>query len=128
MSTAGCTLNSVVSPAVTVNVSTWEASSAGPSLMTEAQAVSMAPLSSSTVTAPPAVKLGASLTAVIVNRNVTSAAVSSPLLAVPPSSDSVTVITVVPLASASTSKVRLPLLVSTAGCTLNSVVSAAATV
>ena len=84
--------------------------------------------SSRTVISEPALKLGLSLTAVRVNRKVTSSAVSSPLLAVPPSSDSDTVTTVEPLASVSTSKLRLPELVSTAGCTLNNVVSAAVTV
>ena len=64
----------------------------------------------------------------MVNRKVTSALVSAPELAVPPSSDRVTVTTQVPLASAVGSKVRLPLEVSTAGCTLNSVVSPATTV
>ena len=85
-------------------------------------------LSSFTVTAPPAPKAGSSLTAVIVSRKVDAAEVSAPLLAVPPSSDRVTETTVVPFLSGSTSKLRLPVPVSIAGCTENSVVSSTETV
>ena len=73
-------------------------------------------------------KTGTSFTAVNVNRNVASAEVSSPLLAVPPSSDRVTVTRQVPFLSAAGVKLRLPVPVFTAGCTLNNVVSPAATV
>ena len=126
--TAGCTLKSVVSPATTVKVNTWPDSLVAPLSMAVAQlAVVYPPLSSSTVTSAPPVKLGTSFLTSTVSRKVTVSAVSSPLLAVPPSSDRMTVTIVVPNSSAAGSKVRLPLLVSTAGWTLNRVVSLAVT-
>ena len=74
------------------------------------------------------VKLGSSLTAVTVTRKVEASEVSTPLSAVPPLSDRVTVTTVVPLVSSATVKVRSPEPVAIAGCTLNSVVSSGVTV
>ena len=73
-------------------------------------------------------KPGSSFTPVMVSRKVTSAAVSSPLLVVPPSSERVTVTTVVPYSLSAGVKLRTPVEVSIAGSTLNRVVSSAATV
>ncbi len=70
----------------TLNVSVWPDSSAGPALMPVAQFAEYEPESSSTVTSPPPVKDGASLTATIVIVNVYVVDVSLPPFAVPPSS------------------------------------------
>ena len=86
---------------VTTKVSVWPLSLAGPALMPVAQPATVcAPASSSTVWSAPFVKLGASLTAVTVIVKVCAALVSTPPLAVPPLSCSVTVTVAVPLALA----------------------------
>ena len=72
--TAGATLKSAafVLP-VTLNVSVWPASSAGPALSAVAHPASLyRPLSSSTVTSAPFVKLGASLRGVTLSVTVPS--------------------------------------------------------
>ena len=77
------------------------------------------PLSSVTVRSPPSLKVGASLTGVIVIVAVCAVEVSLPPLLVPPSSTAVTVMVAVPLASAAGVKVRVPA-VSIAGSAANS--------
>jgi len=85
----------------TWNVNTWPDSSAGPALMPVAQPATLwAPASSSTVWSEPAVNDGTSFTAVTVIVNVWSALVSTPPLAVPPSSLRLTVTVAEPFASA----------------------------
>ena len=86
---------------VTLKVTVWEASSAGPGEMLVAQAgMVCAPRSEMTVWFAPAVKVGASLTAVMVIVRVPDALLLAPPFAVPPSSRAVTVRVARPLASA----------------------------
>ena len=86
---------------VTVNVSVCADSSEGPALIAVAQPVTVCgPLSSSTVSSAPFVKLGASFTVVTLMTNVCVGDASTPPLAVPPSSVSRSVIVAVPLALA----------------------------
>src|SRR5205814_2169231 len=98
--TVGWTLKSAAFELpVTVKVTDWPLSSAGPAEMAVAQAALYAPESSSTVTSPPLVNDGASLTALTVMVKVCGAELSTPPLTVPPSSWRVTVTVALPLAS-----------------------------
>ena len=84
---------------VTMKVSVWPLRPGGPALIAVAQPATVcAPASSRTVWSAPLVKLGASLTGVTVIVNVCGARVSTPPLAVPPLSLSVSVIVAVPMA------------------------------
>ena len=86
---------------VTAKASVWPASSAGPAQIAVAQGLTVcAPASSADVGFAPGVKLGASLTAATVMVKVCGAEVSTPPPAVPPLSESVSVIVAVPLALA----------------------------
>ncbi len=86
---------------VTLKVSVWPASFAGPGLMAVAQTATVcAPESSTTVWFAPAVKLGASFTPLTVIVKLCGAEVSTPPPATPPLSDSVSVIVAVPVAFA----------------------------
>src|SRR5207244_806061 len=78
--------------------------------MLVAHAALYEPLSSSTVTLPPGVKLGASLTGVIVSVNVCGAEVSLPPFAVPPSSCAVTVTVGVPFGATDGCTLKIALL------------------
>src|SRR5437867_4695821 len=84
--------------------------------MAVAHGAEYAPESSLTVTLPPPVNDGSSLTAVTVRVNVCGDEVSEPPFAVPPLSDSVTVTVALPNAFAAVVKVSTPLGES-AGCT-----------
>src|SRR5436305_1186965 len=79
----GCALNRALLLLATMKWTVCPASF-GPAEMAVAHAAEYAPLSSSTATLPPAVKLGASLTPVTWMVKVTFAEVSAPPLAVPP--------------------------------------------
>ena len=85
---------------VTMNVTVWEASSAGPGEMLVAQAGMVCGMSEMPSWSGPAVKVGASLTAVMVIVRVPGALLLAPPLAVPPSSRAVTVRVAKPLAFA----------------------------
>src|ERR1700754_2452747 len=76
--------------------------------MPVAHTAEYAPLSSLTVTLPPGVNDGASLTALTVIVNDCGAAVSAPPFAVPPSSESVTVIVELPNALVLNVKLSTP--------------------
>ena len=85
----------------TLKVSDWAASSAGPSLSAVAHPFTVwAPEFSLTSSLAPLVNEGESFTAVTVMSNVWLPLVSEPALAVPPSSERLTVTVVVPLALA----------------------------
>src|SRR5437667_25447 len=86
----------------------WPPSSAGPAEMAVAHAAEYAPESSLTVTLPPPVNDGASLTAVTVMVKVCGVEVSAPPLAVPPLSERVTVTVAVPFALAAGVKLSTP--------------------
>ena len=92
----------VVAPAVKRNVNVCPASSAGPGLMLLAKfATETGPTSSFTAAGLPAsVKLGGSLTGVTVIVKVCGSLVSTPFMALPPLSFSVTVMFAVPCAPA----------------------------
>lgn len=95
--TAGATAKSEPLSVVTLKLTVWPASFAGPGEMSVAQAATVwAPASSSTVWSPPGVKLGASLTAPTLTAKVCGALVSLPPLAVPPSSVATTVTMALP--------------------------------
>ena len=94
------------------------ASSTGPEEMSAAQPVEYVAEPSSTVTFPPGVKDGASLTATIVMVNDSVAEASTPPSAVPPSSTATTSMTAEPMASALGSKVSKPS-AATAGAVVN---------
>ena len=96
--TAGCAENSPLLSFETVNVTVWPDSSGGPALIAVAHVELCGPESSFTVTLPPPVKLGGSFTLVTVIVNVCGGLLSSPPLAVPPSSVSSIVIVAVPFA------------------------------
>ncbi len=82
---------------VTRNDSVWPASFGGPALIAVAQGFTVTgPASSALLGFAPAVKLGASLMPVTVIVKVWGAEVSTPPLAVPPSSCSVSVIVATP--------------------------------
>ncbi len=100
--TAGWVLNRAVFVLpVTLKVSVCAASSAGPALIAVAHdATVCGPAFSMTVWFGPAVKLGASLTAVTVIVNDCGADVSTPPAAVPPLSCSTSVMVAMPLAFA----------------------------
>src|SRR6201991_3513768 len=87
--------------------------------MPGANAASYAPLSSFTVTFAPVLNEGSSLTEFTVIVNVCVGDVSSPPLAVPPSSDRYTLTTAVPFAFAAGVNERLPVTSSMSGCTVN---------
>jgi hypothetical protein len=99
-STAGPALKSAAFVLfVTANVSVCPASSAGPGLTAVAHGPTVCgPESSATVWLAPTVKPGASFTPVIVTVKVCGADVSTPPLAMPPLSCSVSVIVAVPTA------------------------------
>ena len=99
--TAGCALKSALLSLLTLKVTVWPLSSAGPAEIAVAQLATLcAPASSLTVWSAPLVKLGASLTATTVMVKVCGAEVSTPPFAVPPSSCAVTVTVAVPFALA----------------------------
>src|SRR5437762_4294807 len=107
--TAGCTLKSALLLFVTLNVSVCPASSAGPLLIAVAQPLTVCrPESSFTFSSAPLVKLGASLTALTVITNCTTAVVSTPPFATPPLSCSCTLTVAVPFAFATGVNVNTP--------------------
>ncbi len=104
---------------VRLKVRLWPDSLAGPAEMAVAQAVRVwGPAFSRTVGSVPAVKLGGSLTGVTLMTQLWAALVSTPPLAVPPSSDRVRVRVAEPLALLAGVKVRVPS-AATAGPALN---------
>ena len=109
--TLGCTEKSAALVLlVTMNVSVWPDSSAGPALIAVAQSGTLcAAASSLTVWSAPLTKLGASFTAVTLMTKVCSALVSTPPFDMPPLSVSLTVIVADPLAFAAGVYVRVPL-------------------
>jgi hypothetical protein len=85
--TAGCppAVKSELLSFVAVKCTSCDASFGGPALMLDAQAADCGPAFSSTVTLPPALNVGASLTGSMVSVNVVGLEVSMPPPAVPPS-------------------------------------------
>src|SRR5436190_1781846 len=113
---AGATSNKIGRASGRGRVNVWPASSgaggagdAGYARMLVVQLLTVCgPASSSVATSGPLVKLGGSLTAVIVMVKVCGALVSLPPLAVPPLSLATTVMVAEPLASAAPVKVNVP--------------------
>ena len=104
---------------VTLKVSVWPDSSAGPALMAVAHGLTVcAPASSNTVWSAPLVKLGASFTGVAVMMKFCTAEVSTPPLVVPPSSCTRRLRLAVPLMFGAVVKVSTPV-GDTAGATEN---------
>jgi len=100
-SIAGWVEKSALLSLATMNVSACPASSAGPGLAASTQFGTVCgPVSSSTATSPTWRKPGASFTGLTVMVNVSGSEVSSPPLAVPPSSRRTTVTVATPLALA----------------------------
>src|SRR6185503_8298839 len=108
---AGCTLNNVELLLLTTNETVCDPSP-GPALIAVAHALLYAPESSAAVTSAPALKLGASLTAVTLIVNVAGAVLA------PPSSVAVYVTIALPFAFAAGVNVSVPL-PEIAGCTEN---------
>jgi len=97
----GCTENIALLSLETMKLTVWPASSAGPAEMAVTKPVTVwAPESSSVIWSAPTVKLGTSLTAGTLIVKVCTAEVSTPPLAVPPSSCSATETVALPLALA----------------------------
>src|SRR5258706_168697 len=118
--TAGCAVKAALLSLLTRNETVCADSFDGPALILVAQLTNdCAPASLETLTSGPLVKLGASLTGVMVMVNVCAAEVSTPPFAVPPSSCATTATVAVPKASGAAVNVRLPD-ASTDGCALKS--------